>query len=365
MKRTPLLFALLAATVLDGSRDVQLLPAGEFKARDGRPGPGKTWKLSDAQGAALAQKLTRISAQSKFVFDYDHQSLLVASNGQPAPASGWAAAFEWRPGKGLYALNVEWTKRAAEMIDAKEYLYVSPVIQYDKDGNVIGVLNAALTNTPALLGMDAVVADFQARLSVAPLSPHRTSTESNMDLLQLLIAALNLKADTNETEALSAVAALKARADAQPVIPQPIAAALSIKADGDVATAVEAIKALQTQVSGTEQTTLNTIAALQAQVAELSAAQHAGAVNATVEKAIADGKLVPAMREWAIDLGKKDQAALNAFIDKAPVLNFGQAQSGGKGPEGGGQAALTADEKGVIARMGITEEQYRQAQAAA
>ena len=36
---------------------VQLLPAGEFAAADGRPGPGRTWRLSDEQGRALADAI--------------------------------------------------------------------------------------------------------------------------------------------------------------------------------------------------------------------------------------------------------------------------------------------------------------------
>jgi phage I-like protein len=365
MKTQPLIkptqVALLSAIALDKAGDVQLLPAGEFKARDGRPGPGKFWRVSDAQGVTLAAELTRIAALSAFTFDYEHQTLHALNNGQPAPASGRAKQFEWRAGKGLYALNVKWTAKAQAYIDAEEYLYISPLIQFDEAGNVIGVLNAALVNTPALLGMDALVASLQADL-LAALTHQRM--EPSMDLLQMLIAALSLKADTNESEALAAVAALKARADAQPVIPQPLAAALSIKADADISVAVGAIQGLQEQAKGASSTTLSTIQALQAQVAELSSKTTANAVKTVVDEALKSGKLVPAMQAWATELGNKDLAALNTYIAAAPVLQLSATQTGGADPGAGGdKAALSAVEADVVARMGLTKEQFDKAAA--
>ena len=148
MKKTSI--ALLThALVLGASPDVLLVPAGEFVGRDGRPGKGLTWKLSDTQGQALAEKMTGRHQIVHFNFDYEHQALLSEKNGQPAPASGWATGFAWRSGEGLIALNVQWTDKAKQMIDSKEYKYISPVIAYDPvTGVVTGVANAALTKHP-------------------------------------------------------------------------------------------------------------------------------------------------------------------------------------------------------------------------
>jgi phage I-like protein len=353
-------FALLSAIALDDKAAVQLLPAGDFKARDGRPGPGKYWRVSDAQGVKLAAEMTRTAQLSAFNFDYEHQTLHALKNGQPAPASGWATQFEWRAGKGLYALNVDWTAKAQGHIDAKEYLYISPLINFDEQGNVTGVLNAALVNTPAVLGMDALVASLQADLSAA-LST-QTKPEPNVNLLQLLIAALSLKADATEADAMAALSALQARAVEKPVIPQQLAAALSIKTDADVDVAVSAVAALQAQSKTSEQTTLDTIKALQQQVAALSAQSTAATVTSVIDKAIADGKLIPAMQGWATDLGNKDLAALQAYVKDAPVMSLGTQQSRGKDPgEGGDTAALSAVQADVIARMGLTAEQFNKA----
>lgn len=144
--------ALLAAAIsLEAATAVQLLPAGEFSGRDGRPGNGLSWKLPDDKGRALAAKMNALHSSVRFNIDYEHQTLAAEKNGKPAPASGWAQRFEWRDGEGLFAVDMQWTARAKQMIEQGEYRYLSPVLVYNKHtGEVLGVINAALTNVPAL-----------------------------------------------------------------------------------------------------------------------------------------------------------------------------------------------------------------------
>ena len=88
------------------------------------------------------------------VVDYEHQTHNSAYNGQPAPAAGWITDLE-ATGAGLYAA-VEWTAKAREHIRAGEYRYISPTFSFDrKTGAVLELHSAALTNNPALDGMDA------------------------------------------------------------------------------------------------------------------------------------------------------------------------------------------------------------------
>lgn len=142
---------LTTALKLQAATQVQLLPAGEFTGRYGRPGNGLTWKLPDDMGRALAARLTALHSAVRFNFDYEHQAMHAEKNGHPAPAAGWATKFEWRDGEGLFAANVQWTDRARRMIESGEYGYLSPVISYNKlTGQVSGVLNAAITNIPEL-----------------------------------------------------------------------------------------------------------------------------------------------------------------------------------------------------------------------
>lgn len=108
--------------------------------------------------AALSVVRLAAARVSDFVIDYEHQTLNTASNGQPAPAAGWFKRLEWREGDGLYVTDARWTERASAMIKAKEYRFISPTFHYDKHGNVLDIVNAALTNNPALDGLTELAA---------------------------------------------------------------------------------------------------------------------------------------------------------------------------------------------------------------
>src|SRR5690606_17995947 len=85
--------------------EIQLLPAGAFRARDGRPEKIPHWFIDgDIAAAVIARAASR---KTPLVIDYEHQTLLTEQNGQPAPAAGWFREMEWRDGAGLFALNVE------------------------------------------------------------------------------------------------------------------------------------------------------------------------------------------------------------------------------------------------------------------
>ena len=83
------------------------------------------------------------------MIDYEHQTLYLEKNGQGNPAAGWIKQVEYRPNEGLFA-EVAWTDKAASQIKAGEYRYISPLFIPDSNGRVVQVLNAALTNRPAL-----------------------------------------------------------------------------------------------------------------------------------------------------------------------------------------------------------------------
>lgn len=361
-----LLAALLASTLTlagQGGGQAQLLPFGEFKARDGRPGPDKSYKVTDERGAQIAAALNAVSAHTPIVVDYDHQTIHSVSNGAKAPASGWITSVEWRQGVGLFA-NVRWTETAKAHIAAGEYLYISPVILFDQDtGDVSGVAMASLVNLPAIVGMEPAVAALSAYCTHLDnrrhdgLFPH-LQEPNEMALLASLIAALGLAANTDETAALSAVTALQAKANMPPpkaVLPAALSTALGLAATADEAAALSAITALKTP----DTASVATIAALQTQLAALTAQVNGATLAKTVDDAIAAGKLVPAQRDWALQYGGKDIAALSAFIAAAPVIALG-GQTTGKTP--GGQATGTVQEAAlateVIRGFGLTAEQF-------
>ncbi len=150
--------ATCAATTLSGAgKTIRLIPAGVFRAGDGRPAGLTGWQLTPGNAAAIIQAAASLA--NDFVLDYDHQTLQAAKNGQPAPAAGWFKRLEWRDGEGLFAVDVRWTERAAAMIAAREYRYISPVFTFDaKNGDITGLVSAAITNTPALDGLTDIAA---------------------------------------------------------------------------------------------------------------------------------------------------------------------------------------------------------------
>jgi phage I-like protein len=96
--------------------------------------------------------------------DYEHAIELAAGSGDAVPAAGWIKGIDDGPDpEGILWGTVQWTPRAAGMIAAGEYKYVSPVIdptvRDNKTGEAQGwtLSSAALTNTPVLQGMPALV----------------------------------------------------------------------------------------------------------------------------------------------------------------------------------------------------------------
>lgn len=368
----------------------QLLPAGEFAARDGRPGNGAKWAVSDAQGVQLAAAMNLVATQTPIVIDYEHQTMLAAKNGLPAPAAGWITRVEWRAGQGMFA-DVAWTDKAKAHIDAGEYRFISPVIEYDAASNAVhSVLNAALVNYPAVLGMEPVMASLSAWFSDSPSST--STSEQDMTLLAALIAAfglqatateadaiaalnafkarppvptalstaLGLKADATHEAALSAVATLKTAAE-KPVLSAALVTALGLQAGADEAAALAAVTTLKSAKTGTDEGTLTAMQALQTQVATLSGQINERNVNELVDGAITAHKLLPAQRDWAIGLGKTNLAALQGYLGTAQVIPGLGGQSGGKAPGDVDTAALSGLANDVILQFGLSAEQFAKA----
>ncbi|MDD4978776.1 MAG: phage protease [Gallionella sp.] len=148
-----------ASPLFGAGKIIRLIPAGIFRATDGRPAGLPGWKLTASNAAAIIQAATLRA--NDFLIDYEHQTISASKNGLPAPAAGWFKRLEWRNGDsgGLFALDVRWTERAAAMIAAREYRYISPVFTFDfKTGDVQGLHSAAITNDPALDGLTDMVA---------------------------------------------------------------------------------------------------------------------------------------------------------------------------------------------------------------
>lgn len=121
---------------------IELLPPGrQITGRDGR-------SFVNADPAAVIQKLN--SRGTSLVVDYEHATELKAPKGEESPAAGWIDEYQLRAGGALWG-RVSWTPRGRAAVLNREYRYLSPVIIFSRENNVIHSLGSiALTNTPNL-----------------------------------------------------------------------------------------------------------------------------------------------------------------------------------------------------------------------
>jgi len=341
----------------DSSKPLQLTPSGAFRAQDGRPTDVAAWFIN-ADIAARVIQLASTAANS-LVIDYEHQTLNAEVNGQPAPAAGWFKNMEWRDGIGLFAVNVDWTDKAKAFIADKEYKYISPVFSYSKNtGEVIKMLHVALTNTPALDGMQAVALKNLETSLQLPIE------ETMNPVLKALLAKLGLPETTSEADAMTAVTALKAKADQ---IDAKDAEIVGLKAKADQLTAKDAeIAALKANNAGSDNpdpakfVPIEAMTAMQTQIAALSAKFQTGEVNDVVTVALKEGRLLPAQESWARELGNKDLASLKSFIASAPpIAALKGTQTEGKPPVTDPNADLSDEQVAICKALGLSKEDYK------
>ncbi|KAF1692756.1 hypothetical protein CSC62_14070 [Pseudoxanthomonas jiangsuensis] len=340
--------------------EMQLTPAGAFKPSDGRPMPVPAWKIDQAIATRVIGRFQ--ARRNPPVVDYEHQTLHKETNGQPAPAAGWMRALQWRE-SGLWA-TVELTARAAEMVRSGEYAFASPVFHYDpQTGEVLAIEMAALTNHAAIDGMDAL--SLRAAATFGSYAPDTEEEDLMNPLLAALLAALGLPETTTEDQAIAACSALKTQLASL----GGIAKAVGVEAVGD-GTAVLAACTSKLQAGGepdpAKYVPVAALTAVQNELAALSSKINQGEVTALVEAGLADGRILPAMKDWATDLGKKDLAALSAYLDKAqPIAALAGSQTNGEPPAGGKDGnGLTGAELAICTAAGVDPKDYAAAKAA-
>ncbi len=162
----------LAVTALSAARgepvsEFLLIPFGEIVVE--RPIAGEDFVFTAAHAEAAKRWFDQMDR--KLAVDYEHQSFdrcNTRSDGLK-PAAGWIGGLEVRD-DGLWAVNVDWTDRARELLGSGEYRYFSPVIFWtDEDHTDVAALGpVALTNDPAMRG-------------VCPLAAARDRTEPALE----------------------------------------------------------------------------------------------------------------------------------------------------------------------------------------
>lgn len=346
----------------------QLLPVGPFKARDGRPFdvPGGHWQLDKSIATTLINRAKALGQD--ILIDYDHQTLKVDQNGQPAPAAGWynGDEIEWREGEGLF-IKPRWTERAAALVAAKEYRFLSAVFPYDAQGRPLELRMTAITNDPGVVGMQALAA-LSAQL-IQPSQPATLTKENSMnELLKKLLAKLGIELTGDPTDeqlqkALTELDNLQASAKKAPELE----AALSAEK-----TALAALKAQTTSVQQGAQVDLAqyvpvaTYNALVTQVAALTAQVDTTDAATLIKEARAAGKVVAAEEEYLTAYAaQKGVAALKALLEPRPAIAALTASQTAAVtlPEKKGEAVLSAEDKYAADQLGISHEDFAKAKA--
>ena len=348
----------LAPPDAQGRYLLQLTPAQDFAPSDGRPMDVPAWRMN----AAIASKLIGgFNTAQPPVIDYEHQTLHKEKNGQPAPAAGWIHGLRWIEGRGLFA-EAELTKRARAEIDAGEYRYFSPVFLYAPDsGEVLQITMGALTNNPAIHGMQALNA-MQAAASAQFSATTQAPEEPMNPLLKALLAALGLPETTTEQVALTAVTAQAAMVKAA-------RDGLKLKAEDGVTAITAACSALATTTPDpSKYVPISVVEQVQQQLAVLTAQQQTDQIEKLIAPALADGRLNPVLEPWARDMGKANVAQLTAFLAAAqPIAALSGTQTQGQSPATSAKGAhgLSADELAVCSASGLSPEDFAKTKASA
>lgn len=237
---------------------VHLLPLGEIKGRDGR-----RWTLSDANALVRASMREGVD----LVIDYEHQ---VDDPDQrtpgPVPAAGWVRDLTVKS-DGIWG-RVVWTQKARNMIEAREYRYLSPVITHRRDGQIIRLKGASLVHRP--------------NLELTALSRQEETVPELENDIGRIATALDLPEDAGTDQILDAIRALSQEPDPSRYVP------------------VEAVQEM-----------LRDRASLQSELGE----HH---VERRVDEATAGGYITPGMRDWAVSLCRRDPDAFEDFLSTTP-----------------------------------------------
>ena len=321
---------------------IQLLPYGKFRATDGRPTDVEAWYVTDTNGADVVALAN--NQRNPLPIDYEHQILHSQQNGKEAPSAGWMEYLYFNP-QGIFA-DVRWTDKAAEYIKNGEYRYISAVFAYDTNGYVRKIFHAALTNNPALDGMDEVM----VAASVQLLNQQKEKPEMDKKLVEALCALFALKANASEAEITEKVTALSAAKGDSQVAVLDVYAKLAEKEQSVAALTAQVGKPDPAKFVPVEQ-----VAALQADFNALKTTVEADKKEALITAALSQGKLSPALKDWAQSLSVE---ALSAYLEKAPAMAALSGEPQAKGDPEQKVAALSAAEQAAARALGMTEAEF-------
>lgn len=245
---------------------VHLAPIGQITSRDGRKflldNPEMVIEAFEANGADLP-------------IDYEHQHHKSSQNG-PVPAAGWITAMK-ATADGVWG-KVKWTDRAAQLIEAREYRYLSPVLMCLKDGRITKITGAGLVHNPAL--------------QLTALAAEETKMRDTETMVDSIAEKLGLEPDASLDDIM---AALQMLLDTE----KP---SLASEVDPTKYAPVEAMRELMSNRNDALNMLLRKTA------------------EEKVKAAFDSGHLSGGMQKWALELCMKDEASFDEFIRRTPAM---------------------------------------------
>ena len=258
--------------------------------------------------------------------DFEHQTLggSYASPDGLAPAAGWIKDLIGIESVGLMA-DVEWTELGLEHLHKRQYRYLSPVALIRKsDRRLVGLHSAALTNKPAIVGMEALVNREEAAIG------ERTSPGSTADTAVGHRAVAHGEVQNSNQTVQVAQALDKSGSHS---------ACGSLDQTLEEESMVETLEKLRKQLALDQRDgARQVLVAASQRLVELERREEQKGAEARVSEAMAAGKLTEVQREWALKLALSDAQSFDEWSAAAPVVvNLGRTAA----PSAGDSLAQT------------------------
>lgn len=315
----------IAASENTAPARIQIIPMGRFTTQDER-------KISlELTSSAAKTIIDTFSAKSTdMLIDYEHNTRF-SPPGTPNPAAGWIKDLSLSD-DGLFA-DVEWTEKAAGMITAGEYRYVSPVVTKDKQGKITGLYEVALANKPAIDGMRPLIT----------MSAENKSEEEIM--LEVILKALGLSADASEADVLAKIAELT---DGQNAPSEELLSQLGLEKGSTNAVVLAAVQGL---VASKDQ-----LVVLSERIDKMEADTAGKKAEELVALAQREGKVTPANAANMVAYAKKDYAAAEAFLKNAPVVVPMSQRTQTTSEDADVVVMLSANDEAFFTEIGVSKE---------
>lgn len=316
MENETLICSADAVDVSGVPKEIKILPLGYVHSRKG------DFQVDDESVQLILKKFNE--RKIDMVIDYEHQTLF----DMQAPAAGWIKKL--KKGTDAILAEVEWTEKAKEYLKNKEYRYISPVVCVrESDKKAIRMDSNALTNSPAIDGMYAVV--NSDRIGVAEKNISTGGTKMDFKLIAKLLGLPDTATEADVEKALAEAIAKKDEKEKEKSEGEkPEDVKVTDPKEGEK-TEVVANSTILNMLGLDKKAKTEDVAAsimslkagevdVKTELLTLKSKMNEREADELVTLALHTGKIDAAQKEWAKDYALKDASGFRGFLDKAPVV---------------------------------------------